>query len=293
MKRLTTSVITAGLALGLVAGSATAQSYDSQSGYYGDGRYGQPTVDRYGQGSGVQYDYARVLRVDPVIVSNAGRYPASDYRNCRTPGSGDGGYAGNGGAYGNDPYRNDSYSNDGYYGNQGYGNQSYGNQPYGNQGYGNQGYGNQPYGNQGYGNQGYGNQGYGNQRNGNDTGRTLATVIGGVLGAAIGSQVGGGSARYATSAIGSMVGGIAGRQVYENTHQRQGTVRVGDLQACDQVVRSNNGSYTGSSTGYYGAGNQTVSAYNVTYEYAGRTYTTRTNYNPGNRIRVRVDVRPE
>jgi uncharacterized protein YcfJ len=36
-----------------------------------------------------------------------------------------------------------------------------------------------------------------------------------------------------------------------------------------------------------------VSAYDVTYEYAGQQYTTRTNYHPGDRIRVRVDVRAE
>ena len=36
-----------------------------------------------------------------------------------------------------------------------------------------------------------------------------------------------------------------------------------------------------------------VSEYDVTYEYAGRQYTTRTNYHPGDRIRVRVDVRAE
>ena len=36
-----------------------------------------------------------------------------------------------------------------------------------------------------------------------------------------------------------------------------------------------------------------VSEYDVTYEYAGRQYTTRTRYHPGDRIRVRVDVRAE
>ena len=264
MNRLATPVMTAGLALalGLAAGSASAQSYGSYDGY-NQGSYGQPTVDRYGQGAGVAYDYARVVRVDPVIVSNGSGYRTSDNRYCR-PSSGSN-YAGNDGYYGNDPYRNGGYRNDGYYGGGGYGNQGYGNQ--------------------GYGNQAYGNQGYGNNIGGNNTGRTMATVIGGVLGAAIGSQVGGGSARYATSAIGSMVGGIAGRQVYDNTHQRQGTVQVGAVQVCDQAPRSN--------TGYYGTSNQAVSAYDVTYEYAGRTYTTRTNYNPGNQIRVRVDVRPE
>jgi uncharacterized protein YcfJ len=34
-------------------------------------------------------------------------------------------------------------------------------------------------------------------------------------------------------------------------------------------------------------------AYDVTYEYAGRTYTTRTDYDPGERIRVRVEVHAE
>lgn len=259
MKRLTTSVMAVGLVVGLAAGSASAQSsgygtYQGNGYYQGDGTYGQPTVDRYGQstgygqGPGGYYDYARVLRVDPVIASGGGRYPASDYRNCRTaPGPGNNGYADNGGYYGNDPYGND---------------------PYGNNGYRNDG---------GYGAGGYGNQGYG----GSNGGRTMATVIGGVLGAAIGSQVGGGSARYATSAIGSMVGGIAGRQIYENSHRPVGTVQV-----CDPVpVRG--------SPGYYGTDYRSVTAYDVTYEYGGRSYTTRTSYNPGNRIRVRVDVRPE
>jgi hypothetical protein len=33
--------------------------------------------------------------------------------------------------------------------------------------------------------------------------------------------------------------------------------------------------------------------YDVTYEYAGRQYVTRTDHHPGDRMRVRVDVRPE
>ena len=41
----------------------------------------------------------------------------------------------------------------------------------------------------------------------------------------------------------------------------------------------------------YGDGR--VSGYDVTYEYGGRTYRTRTGYHPGERMRVRVDVRPE
>ena len=254
MKRFTATILAMGLAAAV--GTASAQSSYGNPYYGSQPNYGsQPSVDRYGQASGAYYDYARVLRVDPVINSGYGSYPASGSQRC---------YTRQDGYVGNDGY--DPGTGNGYYGNDGYGNSGYGNSGYGSSGYGNDGY---------YGNQ----QGYGS-----NTGRTMATVIGGVLGAVIGSQVGGGSARYATSAIGSMVGGIAGRQVYENA-QRQRQPRTASVTVCDPVPADGR---------YYGTGNSAgVSAYDVTYEYGGRSYTTRTNYNPGSRIRVRVDVRPE
>ncbi|TWI09519.1 glycine zipper 2TM domain-containing protein [Aerolutibacter ruishenii] len=124
---------------------------------------------------------------------------------------------------------------------------------------------------------------YGNYRTGSQggtqAGSTMATVIGGVVGAVVGSQVGGGSARYATSAIGSMVGGLAGKQIYDQSHrQRTATTRVCDPEPVD---------------GRYASTDRAVNAYDVTYEYGGRRYTSRTHYHPGDRIRVRVDVRPD
>jgi hypothetical protein len=237
MKRLTASLLALGLAASV--GTASAQS----SGYYPP--YGQPTVDRYGQDNGAYYDYARVVRVDPVIDYDRGGYgyPTSGSQRCYTRQDG---YAGN------DGYYRDGYSNDGYR-------------------------------NDGYRNDGYGDRYYRNQ--GSTAGRTVATVIGGVLGAAIGSQVGGGSARYATSAIGSMVGGLAGQQVYENAHRAP---RIGTVQVCDPVPVDGRGYPVGD--GY--ASDSRVTGYDVTYEYGGRTYTTRTSYHPGDRIRVRVDVSP-
>lgn len=249
MNRLSASI----LALGLAAAMGTASA---QSGDYS--QYGQPTVDRYGQSYGSQYDYARVIRVDPVIGSGYGDRYGNGYgsqgassQRCYT--RQDGYYAGN------DPY-NDGYSRD---------------DPY-NDGYSrNDGYDN---GDDGY----YGRDDYRSNR-GSDGGRAIATVIGGVLGAVVGSQVGGGSGRYATSAIGTMVGGIAGREIYE-ANQRNRT-RQGSVTVCDPVPVGNGG--------YYPASGGGVSAYDVTYEYADRRYTTRTDYHPGDRIRVRVDVRPE
>lgn len=261
MTRLTASILAMGLAAAV--GTASAQSGYYPQGQYPQGQYqygtSQPTVDRYGQSYGAQYDYARVIRVDPVRQS--GYYGTSNNgrQNCRSNST----YAGNDPYYGRDGYS----SNDGYYGNSR------------NDGY----YGNDPY--------------YPQQRDGygSTTGRTMATVLGTVLGAAIGSQVGGGSARYATSAIGSMVGGMAGRQVYETTQRNRQPARVGTVEVCDPVPVRDSGYYGNGGYSNAGYGQQTngVTAYDVTYEYGGRRYTSRTNYHPGNRIRVRVDVRPE
>ena len=178
-------------------------------------------------------------------------------------------------------YNNAGYgSNDGYNNNSGYNN----NNGYNNNGYNNNGYANDGYSNGGY-NDGYNNGGYNNgyARPQSQVGSTVATVIGGLVGAAVGSQVGGGSARYATSALGSMVGGMAGRSVYARAHAPQPVYRqrVGTVVACDPVQ-----------TGGYSA-SQGATMYDVTYEYRGRNYTTRTSSRPGDRIRVRVDVSPE
>jgi uncharacterized protein YcfJ len=250
MKRLSATL----LAIGLVAavGSASAQS----SGNYGSDPYrnsnygtsqagsNQGYSNGYASNSGAVYDYARVVRVDPVIGSSYG-YGSTTSSNPRCYDTTDsGGYASDqsrDGYYGNDPYRRDGYGNDPYYPQQ---------------------------------------SGYGT-----DTGRTVATVLGGIAGAVLGSKVGGGSGAYAATAIGSMVGGMAGRQVYESTQRNR--AQRGNVRVCDPVPVSDG--YSTSRT----ANDGRVDAYNVTYEYAGRQFTTRTNYHPGDRIRVRVDVRPE
>lgn len=269
-------LIVSTLALALIAttGVASAQSFgyplDNRNGYQQRG-YQQPGYqvipDRYGQTRGAQYDYARVLRVDPVFDSyGSGAYNSGDsYRTSQVNGQN---------CYERDTYVN---GNDGYYDNRGYDNRAYDNRGYRDDGRYDQ---------------------YGGYRGntGSDTGRNMATVIGGVLGAVVGSQVGGGSARYATSAIGSMVGGIAGRQVYEQTQRNRGRTGTGTVRVCDPVPADRYYSSNGyASNGYSNNGysnQRAVNAYDVTYEYAGRRYTTRTNHHPGDRIRVRVDVRP-
>lgn len=89
-------------------------------------------------------------------------------------------------------------------------------------------------------------------------------VLGGLLGAGVGSQIGGGSGRGAGLAVGAIAGALIGNSI--EASQRQG-----------QTV-----SQCSTQTFYE---NRTV-AYNVTYEYAGRQYTTQLSHEPGPTIRL-------
>ncbi len=91
-------------------------------------------------------------------------------------------------------------------------------------------------------------------------------LFGAVVGGLAGSAIGGGSGRAAATAIGMMGGSIVGNQV------EAGPPGYRPMQTC------------GMQTTYQ---SQTV-AYDVTYEYAGRRYTTRTQYDPGRWIPLSV-----
>jgi len=253
----TASVLAAAMLAPLVAISG--------AGFAQDGRYNEPAQDRYTQTDSTYYDYARVIRVDPVLQSGY-RTTTSSSGNCYTE---DGYYADNryGGDYngGYDDRYDDRY-NDRY-------DRRYDDRY------------DRRYGDR-YDDRYDGRyDGRYDSQYGTNTGRNVATVIGGIVGAALGSKVGGGSARYATAAVGSMVGGMAGREIYETTQRnRQQPQRRAIVTVCDPVREGGR---------YPTAGADSVTAYDVTYEYDGREYVTRTSYHPGDRIRVRVDVRPE
>ncbi len=177
-----------------------------------------------------QYDWARVVQVQRVAVTDSRSGYGSQGQRCYTRDEGPvDGYRDHYEPYRNDPYR------DGY------------------------------------------------RSGGSETGRQVATVVGGVLGAVLGSKVGGGSGRYATSALGSMVGGMAGREIYD---QATRPTPRGQVTVCDPVPVDGRGN-----PGYGQAAHG--EAYDVTYEYNGRRYTSRMDRHPGERVRVRVDVRPE
>ncbi len=104
------------------------------------------------------------------------------------------------------------------------------------------------------------------------------TLVGGLLGIAAGNQIGHGRGKDVARAAGALIGGAIGHNVSRD-RQRQyygGGRRV--YERCD--VR------------YRDTWEERVDGYEVTYEYAGRQYVTRMPYDPGDQIRIRVDVTP-
>jgi hypothetical protein len=92
-------------------------------------------------------------------------------------------------------------------------------------------------------------------------------VMGGIAGGAIGNQIGKGSGRAAATAIGLIGGALLGNSIEGNRPSHTETVR----QCSTQTVYEN----------------QTV-GYTVTYEYAGRQYTTQMSHDPGPWVRLQV-----
>ena len=246
MKRLLASL----LALGLASASACAFAQSNYDGYQDNNGY-NTGYDNAANSDGSYYDYAQVIRVDPVLQSNAssyGNYNTNTQAGMRCYDRSSAGYYDNGnsdpgnGSYGNGSYNNDSHN------------------------------------------------GYGGRGQGSEAGRNVATIAGGGVGAVLGSKIGGGSGTYAAAAVGSMLGGMAGRGIYDQ-NQRNRYVRGGTVRVCDpQPVRDG---YSGNYSNGYASDYGNATAYDVTYEYNGRRYTRRMSYNPGDRLRVRVDVSPQ
>jgi uncharacterized protein YcfJ len=112
--------------------------------------------------------------------------------------------------------------------------------------------------------------------------KTARTLIGALIGGAIGSQVGSGSGRTAATVAGAVAGGAVGRNSSDDRREDSGYDRYRDdggrEYRCRTIVEQ----------GRHG-GRQ---MYRVSYDYAGRSYVAMTDEHPGQTLRVDVDVRP-
>jgi uncharacterized protein YcfJ len=104
------------------------------------------------------------------------------------------------------------------------------------------------------------------------------TLIGSALGIAAGNQIGHGRGKDAARIAGALIGGAIGHNVSVDRERQLYGDRGQTVERCDVRYRD---SYE-----------ERVDGYQVTYEYAGRQYVTRMPYDPGERLRIRVDVTP-
>jgi uncharacterized protein YcfJ len=105
-------------------------------------------------------------------------------------------------------------------------------------------------------------------------------ILGAIVGGAIGNQFGSGSGRDAMTVAGAALGYSATRD-----SQRRGGYYTSGGRAY-QVYEQR----CAPRTSY--VRDERVAGYEVTYRYRGEIYRTTTDYHPGSRIQVRVDVRP-
>ena len=105
---------------------------------------------------------------------------------------------------------------------------------------------------------------------------TGRTILGGLIGAAIGNQIGSGRGNDAAT----VVGGVAGAAIGANSAKRarHSEDYVTHERRCRTVYESHR--------------EERIEGYDVTYRYGGETYTTRMPHDPGSRIPVHVSVTP-
>jgi uncharacterized protein YcfJ len=104
-----------------------------------------------------------------------------------------------------------------------------------------------------------------------------SAIVGGIIGGLIGNQMGQGHGRTAMTVMGVALGSTVGQAA-----SRQGAAQAETVSYPVQRCQTReNISYQ-----------ERVDGYQVTYKYHGQTYRTRMPYDPGKKVKVRVEVRP-
>ena len=109
-------------------------------------------------------------------------------------------------------------------------------------------------------------------------GTILGAIIGGVIGHQFGSGHGNDAATVAGTLIGAAIGNNASRRNAYAKGEYGSTQYSRPVQRCETTYRQHE--------------EERIDGYRVVYKYHGQKYATQMPYNPGDRIRIRVDVRP-
>jgi uncharacterized protein YcfJ len=102
-------------------------------------------------------------------------------------------------------------------------------------------------------------------------------ILGGIIGGVVGNRFGGGRGQDIMTIAGALLGASIGRDVaYRRSRYQPGYVSMEHRCEIEHVTHEE----------------ERMDGYEVTYEYGGREFTTRTPVDPGDTIRVRVRVEP-
>lgn len=135
------------------------------------------------------------------------------------------------------------------------------------------------------------NDGYYANGRGGDVRATNGAIIGGLIGGAIGNQVGRGDGRRIATVAGALIGAAVGHESARNRNGDRYSDRYDDRN--DDRYEDRGREVERCRVRYQDSYQERIDGYRVTYEYNGREYTTRLPYDPGQRVRVRVDVFPD
>lgn len=108
----------------------------------------------------------------------------------------------------------------------------------------------------------------------------LPVIVGGVVGGVVGNQIGKRGNRDALTIAGTLIGAAVGHGVGNATHHHHRPARR--YHTIEHRCEIQTEYHT----------EERIDGYNVTYRYHGHHFTTRTDHDPGKRIRVRVQVEP-
>jgi uncharacterized protein YcfJ len=102
------------------------------------------------------------------------------------------------------------------------------------------------------------------------------TILGGIVGAAVGNELGHG---HSNKNVGAVAGALLGASIGRDVSSRNGSrYAYRQVEHCEQVNRRREKSY--------------ITGYRVTYRYQGELYSTQMARDPGPRIKLRVAVSP-
>jgi uncharacterized protein YcfJ len=114
--------------------------------------------------------------------------------------------------------------------------------------------------------------------NRNAGGSVGSTIFGAIVGGVVGHQFGSGHGNDAATVAGSLIGAAIGNDVAKRRNGAGVEQHSRPVQRCE--------------TRYQESREERIDGYRVTYRFNGQKYVTDMPYDPGETIRVRVDVRP-